>query len=162
MFEGRNSRGSLLEAYRHVYRRRLRLLRVLGVALFVAGAVLVFVGDFRVGIVYVVGGLGLAVVGPFAAAQAGVKASWRVAGLQTTYTLTGDGVHTRNALVETDVAWAEVAGADRLPGQYLLRLGGLRFLALPVGELPPHQREQVDELLSARDLLPAEPAEGVA
>jgi hypothetical protein len=147
-----------MEAYRHVYRRRLRLVRAVGVALFAAGAVLVFVGDFRVGILYVVGGLGLAAVGPFAAAQAGVKASWRVAGLQTTYTLSDDGVHTRNPLAEGTVAWSDVAGADRLPGQYLLRLGGLRFLALPVGDLPPHQREQVDELLRDRGLVLAEPA----
>jgi hypothetical protein len=155
LFEGRNSRGSLLEAYRHVYRRRLLAVRVVGVLLAVSGAVLVLVGDFRVGIVYLAGGLGLAVVGPFAAARAAVRASWRSAGLATRYDLGDEGVRTSNPLAEGTVAWADVRGADRLPGQYVLRLGGTRFLALPVADLTPGQRDRVADILRAHELTPA-------
>jgi hypothetical protein len=147
MFEARNSRGSLLEAYRHVYRRRLRLIRVVGVLLTVAGAVLVLVGDFRVGILYVVGGLGLAVVGPFAAAQAGVRASWRVAGVMTRYDLGPDGVRTVNPVADASFDWADVEAADRLPGQWVLRLGGVRFLPLPVADLTDDQRARVEAVV---------------
>ena len=147
MFEAQNSRASLLEAYRHVYRRRLRLIRLIGVLLAVAGAVLVVIGDFRVGILYAVGGIGLAVVGPFAAAQAGVKASWRVAGVVTRYNLGPDGVRTTTPLGDGAVDWADVESADRLAGQWVLRLGGVRFLALPVADLTDDQRARIEAVL---------------
>ncbi|GAA0800937.1 hypothetical protein Sya03_08600 [Spirilliplanes yamanashiensis] len=155
MFEARNSRGALADAYKHVFRRRLLAIRVIGVLAIAGGVLLLMLGDAAVGFVYAVGGVCLAVVGPFAATQAGVKASWRLAGLATRYDIGDDGVRTSNALAEGMVAWPDVEAADRLPGQWVLRLGGTRFLTLPVADLSAEQRARIAGLLAERELTTA-------
>jgi hypothetical protein len=149
-FEGQNTRQSLAEAIRRVYRGRLLLIRVVGGLIVLGGVLLTLTGDGWFGMVYVVGGLGIALLGPPVAVKKAVDASWRLASLVTTYTVSDTGVATRSVLADGMIAWPDVTAVDRLPGQLVLRMAGHRFLAVPVGDLPEDQRDAVDAAVHSR------------
>jgi hypothetical protein len=142
-FEARNTRNTLAEAFRRVYRGRLLLLRVIGVAFAVGGLLAVALGHAALGIPYVVGGIGFAALAPAVAVHQGVRASWRLAGLPTTFTVGDDGVGTRSSLADGSIAWSDVVRVHRLPAQVVLQMRRHRFLAVPLGDQPEETRSAV-------------------
>ncbi len=147
-FKAQSTRGTLAEAFRHVYHRQLTWLRILGFLLFLGGFVLIFTGEAVLGAAYAIGGFAIGFLGPEIAVHQGVTTSMRLAGLPTTFTLAADGVRTRSALADGHLAWPDITAVDELPRQLLLRLDGRNFLCVPTGDLTDPERTRLRAVIA--------------
>ena len=150
--EARPDRDRLARAMRHFLRRRLLPWRLCGAVVVLAGLALLLLGEpveatFFVGI-----GLVIAFLLPWYAIRGAVRQNWRLHGVPTTYELTTEGVRSSSELADTLVRWPAVLRVDDAGDQYLLVLGKLHFVPLPIDSLSTDERNLLHDFLRGRGL----------
>jgi hypothetical protein len=150
--ETQPDRDRLARAMRRFLRRRLLPWRLCGAVVVLAGLALGPLGEPLEAVFFVGIGLVITFALPWYAVRGAVRQNWRLHGVPTTYELTGDGLRSVNAYNDSLVRWPAVQRVDDAGDQYLLVLGKLHFVPLPIEGLSTDERNLLHDFLRARGL----------
>jgi hypothetical protein len=151
VFEGQPDRRQITAAVRHVSRRRLWIVRLVGVAIALVGIAMLFADEgIGAGLTYAALGVGWIIAMPLIALRKATGASMKIIGHPTAYRVDSDGVHQNSQIAATTFRWPLITGIEELPEQLLVRVGKVQFLPLPTASLPEPTREAMVGFLRGR------------
>jgi hypothetical protein len=139
-------RDALVRATRHMAKRALWRLRILGLAMIAFGAVELLGDRPFLGSYLLVLGLLLVAVLPELLLRRTVRTSWLLLNRPGTFRCDEWGVEWVSELHTSRIAWQLVERMDETPGQLVFRVLGNRFLFVPSAGLT---REEIGEITAA-------------
>jgi hypothetical protein len=155
VFEAQPSQEQVVAAIRHAGRKTFWFFRIFGAVVFLYGLGVAVFDDGPVGLAVgltVFFALLGAVVGvylPWFTKRRATRTSMKMVGMPTAYRVDAEGVRSGNALTDGVIRWPLISRIDEVPGLVMVRIGKVRFIPIPVGDLPAETRIALVDFLRA-------------
>jgi hypothetical protein len=115
-------RRRLAAAMRHVARRSLLSLKIVGVLVWLVALVYLALGSRFMAVLHVVLGAFFLWAVPAILVRHWVRVGWQMYGIPTVWEFSDEGVHTRNELLDSTIKWAALNRVEPMPGQLLFKI----------------------------------------